>query len=624
MFETERIEKDAPESSVQANTSRDRQGATDTAGGVPLRKLSHLSEREPRDGTSTRSRWSKLWEADPPAQPLRLGPGAPWPKVRRFVPSFLTSALMHAAVTFFLLSVPFAALLMWLTGYQPPNPIHRDVTVVDIHHLNLADYLPRIHPPGHGKAPGRGAKPGAHPRLGHTHFDPRVTIVSNPPNPDNFRLTLKTENAPPTLKLPNDLKIPDFISGGPAPIPAVAKAPIPAPPKVEKPVPPAPSPTPPPAPVQAKIPPPPVVPVVPHVAPVIAQPPPPPPTVALAMPLPNIPVPRLEVPPPPPPVKDPAPPVTQPAPAPTPTAETPQPATAAAPATPASSSNAAAPGEAQSGGGPKILALSADPVPFKDLSQIPAGQHEGAFSVSPNGTDQGSPGGVPGGELDVGEGGQHGPGGDKSVAVGNGKGPLGGGGHDSSDAATPSVSVSGTGDSTGSSAGALSPINPADLVFPVKPETPKVHAPNMVVSSGSGGGGGLSIYGVLRGDKIYTVYLSMPGKSWILQYCVRQSAPKADPGAHTVQVTMAPPLTPPGVIEQFDFHRLGEPPDPSNGMIVLHGFLREDGTVSDLKVLQSVEAIRDAAASAAFARWKFKPALRAGAPVALEILVGIP
>ena len=146
----------------------------------------------------------------------------------------------------------------------------------------------------------------------------------------------------------------------------------------------------------------------------------------------------------------------------------------------------------------------------------------------------------------------------------------------------------------------------------------------MVVSSGSGGGGGLSIYGVLRGDKIYTVYLSMPGKSWILQYCVRQSAPKADPGAHTVQVTMAPPLTPPGVIEQFDFHRLGEPPDPSNGMIVLHGILREDGTVSDLKVLQGVEAIRDAAASAAFARWKFKPALRAGAPVALEILVGIP
>ncbi len=59
-------------------------------------------------------------------------------------------------------------------------------------------------------------------------------------------------------------------------------------------------------------------------------------------------------------------------------------------------------------------------------------------------------------------------------------------------------------------------------------------------------------------------------------------------------------------------------------MIVLHGIIHEDGSVSDLTVLQGLDPTSDAAARAAFSRWKFKPALRAGTPVALEILVGIP
>jgi TonB family protein len=162
------------------------------------------------------------------------------------------------------------------------------------------------------------------------------------------------------------------------------------------------------------------------------------------------------------------------------------------------------------------------------------------------------------------------------------------------------------------------------LVYPVKPETPKTHAPNMVVSSGSGGGGGLNIYGVLHSEKIYTVYFSMPGKNWILQYCVHGSAPKVDAASRTVQITMQPPLIPPATIEQFDFHRPTERQDPANGMIVLHGFIHEDGVVSDLTVLQGVDPTLDADASAAFARWKFKPALRAGTPIAIEVLVGIP
>lgn len=59
-------------------------------------------------------------------------------------------------------------------------------------------------------------------------------------------------------------------------------------------------------------------------------------------------------------------------------------------------------------------------------------------------------------------------------------------------------------------------------------------------------------------------------------------------------------------------------------MIVLKGVLKEDGTVDALQVYQSIVPQMDEAARIAFSRWKFKPALREGKPVAVEILIGIP
>jgi TonB family protein len=59
-------------------------------------------------------------------------------------------------------------------------------------------------------------------------------------------------------------------------------------------------------------------------------------------------------------------------------------------------------------------------------------------------------------------------------------------------------------------------------------------------------------------------------------------------------------------------------------MIVLKGMLKEDGTVGDLTIYQSVVPAMDEAARIAFSRWKFRPATRDGKPVGVEILVGIP
>lgn len=396
-------------------------------------KISLMPKAPPPRRRKLSAAWRGLWETEPPVYPIRLGPGGPWPRTRRFTPAFLTSTLIQSSLIFFYYNIPFALILAWFMG-PPPSVVSPPprLVVIKLNHLSLADYLPIIKPRGEGKAPGRGSKPHARPRLGASHFDPRVTIISNPPHPDNSLLTLKNETRPPDPTPPKDLKIPDLISGGPAPTPEAGKPAPPTPEKVETPAPEKPIPV-----TAPKLPPVPVVPITPTVP---VAPPPPPPELKLMAALPDLPAPHLEVPPPPPPPVTPleksvAPSAPEPAPSRPESASkqsappTPESSPSSSPSSsPNNKSGGTGTSETQKpGGGPQIVSLSVNPVPLTDLSSIPGGRHAGAFSISPAGKVGGSPGGVPGGSPEGGEGGP-GPGGDRSLAVGNGKGVPGGGG----------------------------------------------------------------------------------------------------------------------------------------------------------------------------------------------------
>jgi hypothetical protein len=149
----------------------------------------------------------------------------------------------------------------------------------------------------------------------------------------------------------------------------------------------------------------------------------------------------------------------------------------------------------------------------------------------------------------------------------------------------------------------------------------------MVVTTGPTGGGGLRVYGVLKGKKIYTVYLPMPEKNWVLQYCAHDSSGTGqEPERLRVNVQLEVPVAPPSAIEQFDFRR---PPLPQSEpkkteTIILQGIIQEDGSIAELKLYKGVGGVVDQAALAAFGRWKFRSARRDSKPIAIEILVGIP
>jgi hypothetical protein len=252
-----------------------------------------------------------------------------------------------------------------------------------------------------------------------------------------------------------------------------------------------------------------------------------------------------------------------------------------------------------------LLALSTDP--GKNKIALPPGNKYGEFSFSPAGANFGSPGGsgtvaIAGATDGVSAGG------DGSTGVGHGK--EGGGGKDS----TGLLTLNGTGAVGGGY---------QMMIFPVPP-TPKIRKNNMIISAGPLGGGGLGVYKALPCGRIFTTFLPMPVANWTLEYCTATGSPAAKTRNTSAAVQLEEAVAPPAPLQTFDFRRppIAKENAPKN--LILKGSIREDGTVANLQIYQGVMREFDELAKATFNLWKFMPAMRAGKPVSVEILVGIP
>jgi hypothetical protein len=267
------------------------------------------------------------------------------------------------------------------------------------------------------------------------------------------------------------------------------------------------------------------------------------------------------------------------------------------------------------GDGKGVVVVSVDPADAAALAKLPAGNRWGDFTIAPNG---GQPGAVNGSENGVQNAGSHASGGGGDLVPGVGKGFSGGGGG----AAGSNGSLSINGDPGGKGSEMLDATIFREMVYPV-PANVVLRKNALVVSSGPMGGGGLQVYGALHCGKIYTIFLAMPGRPWTLQYCQSGGAAPAQQVRSNV-VHMETGVLPPDVQARFDFKRQAVPFEKKNKPIVLRGVIADDGSVSELKVYQGVLAGMDDAARVAFSKWKFKPALKDGKAVAVDVLVGVP
>jgi hypothetical protein len=405
-----------------------------------------------------------------------------------------------------------------------------------------------------------------------------MIIISNPAHPDNYRQTIVQPNTPPDLRITQDLRLPNILSGSLAESPKLEaevklsapraaghrKEEVAAPEYVM-------------ASQEALI--------IPLDSPTVAQP--------------RLPIPVAS------------------------SLAAPKGHTSAG-----SSAEGVAGADASDAAGRGLLVVSVDPA-NSSLAGLPPGNRFGAFAISPSGDLPGSPGGVPGGDAQGGSGGP-GTGGDSSMGVGNGKEGGGGGGSGLSGKLAVSIEGGSVGRTGSASAPALAggAFQPS-IVFAV-PMQASLRKPGLVFFTGPIGGAGLNVYGVLHCKKIYTTYLPMPGKQWVLEYCApappEKKLPEKKPPERPGQISMHPDegLVAPTIEERFDFKRSPVPAEKADQLIILRGAIEENGTVTAVAVYQGVTPETDRAAREAFAQWKFMPALREGKPTRVEILVGVP
>jgi hypothetical protein len=504
----------------------------------------------------------------------------------------------------FLLSLPPGRDITSVAAYSESPKIYYRLTTRD-----PFARLPRISPAGLGGRPGAGSAQLKLPVLGSTAPHRQIIVISKPVHPDNHHQTIYQPASPPDLKITMDLKLPNVIGGTKA---AVPKPQIHFNPNSSKPL-------------QSRRE------IAKATAPALASGS----AAPMNLPDPSISQPHLAVPVNPNSsrpnqwqgvISAAAAPSLASANASTSmnlsdfgTSQTNGPAAPVSTGTGISdsSANTSETGAPAAGDGSGVVIIGVDPSDEASLANLPAGNRWGDFSIAPGGGQPGSAGGKTSGSTIAGAG-ASGSGGDRSVGVGPSDSGGGGG------KAGPNGTLSITGSPGGTGEAMLDPSIVRDMVFAV-PSTLTLRRNALIVSAGPMGGGGLDAYGALHCGKIYTVFLSMPGKGWTLQFCQSGNAAGKPPvQAHSSVVHLEQGLLPPDVESRFDFKRLPVPFEKKNKLIVLKGIIKEDGTVDDLKIYQSIVPEMDKAARVAFSRWKFKPALKEGKPVAVDILVGIP
>jgi TonB family protein len=123
---------------------------------------------------------------------------------------------------------------------------------------------------------------------------------------------------------------------------------------------------------------------------------------------------------------------------------------------------------------------------------------------------------------------------------------------------------------------------------------------------------------VFAGKRSYTLSVNMPNfnsvtGSWVIHFAeLGTGESRAEIAAPSV-LKKVDPAYPPELMH-----------DRVEGTVVLYAVIRADGSVTDVRVLSSVNQDLDQNAMRALSRWHFAPGLKNGKPVDLEAVVQIP
>ncbi len=253
-----------------------------------------------------------------------------------------------------------------------------------------------------------------------------------------------------------------------------------------------------------------------------------------------------------------------------------------------------------------------------------AGAGGGVGAGAGGGTGSGFGSGGAGFGTGAGTGGGSGAGAGAGTGSGTGTGAGGAGGPGSGGGSGPGYGA-GSGAGYGGGGGVLTLPGPKSGL-PSSVETRIEHPINavfdVVVIGSSPVDGMPESAGVLTGKPVYTVYLQVgTPKEWMLQYCVPHQAEEPRISGAVVTVGNPSPVYAP-------FPRVTVLPPrallPADRRVSIHGFIDDKGHFQDLRVLGKDKAEFEGNLIPFLERWIFRPAVRDGVPVLVEILLIVP
>jgi hypothetical protein len=163
---------------------------------------------------------------------------------------------------------------------------------------------------------------------------------------------------------------------------------------------------------------------------------------------------------------------------------------------------------------------------------------------------------------------------------------------------------------------------PVRYATPIRVEHPVNATFDIVVQSASDQAVPESV-GALSGQPIYTVYLNVGApKAWLLQYCV----PRDVSGAVKIVAGAVNIGSPTPIKAPFPLVTVLPPATmvPRTGYIIVHALLDASGQLKEPSILRAPNASFKGPILAELLKWQFRPAVRNGGPVAVEILLAIP
>jgi TonB family protein len=272
-------------------------------------------------------------------------------------------------------------------------------------------------------------------------------------------------------------------------------------------------------------------------------------------------------------------------------------------AVPAQPNVANLPGSSQGQG--QLIALGLNPADVRGPVSVPSGSRSGEFNAAP------------GGKPDA-------PGTPNIVGTGSNKEPNGSG---KASGAPPGIFVAAPppGAPTSSVAGAGGKLAPGDAQMEARkriiaaamgPNLPNIH--HNVEPPPPATDADTVEQRVFGNKPFYSVILNMPNLtsatgSWIIRYAeLRQTLDKATLTA-PIATTKVDPAYPPDVLR-----------DRVEGTVTLYAVIHMDGSVSNIKVLNSLDSRLDQNAARALAGWHFRPGTKNGEPVDIEAVVLVP